>query len=253
MQPACSGVPQHLRVGATQTCAGAQVRRCAGVQVRHGRQACGSVDFLSFATVTPICVASRSGRVHGCRRGGQEWTRARLTVGGRRGALSTHSRRGPQRRGGGAGRAEVTMVDSRLSSTRWSSGLSRALASSRRSLSCVTSRSPRYSVGGIPSRSDDAPSHATTPASWVKSTCLSAGAAEELEAAPPLEPSPLPIHCLMSPPCDLTLAFGPRIGGARSRNTGGNSRATLATACAPTPSAPNLVGVDIQQTAAGNK
>ena len=191
--------------------------------------------------------------MHGCRRGGQEWTRARLTVGGRRGALSTHSRRGPQRRGGGAGRAEVTMVDSRLSSTRWSSGLSRALASSRRSLSCVTSRSPRYSVGGIPSRSDDAPSHATTPASWVKSTCLSAGAAEELEAAPPLEPSPLPIHCLMSPPCDLTLAFGPRIGGARSRNTDGNSRATLATACAPTPSAPNLVGVDIQQTAGGNK
>ena len=112
------------------------------------------------------------------------------------------------------------MVDSRLSSTRWSSGHSRELASCRRSLSCATSRSPRYSVGGIPSRSADAPSHATTPASWVKSACLSAGAAE-LEAAPPLVPSPLPIHCLMSPCCDPTLAFGPRIGGASSRNTDG--------------------------------
>ena len=30
VQPACSGGPQHLRVGAMQTCAGAQVRRCAG-------------------------------------------------------------------------------------------------------------------------------------------------------------------------------------------------------------------------------
>ena len=103
------------------------------------------------------------------------------------------------------------MEDSRLSSTSWSSGHSRVLASCRRSLSCVTSCSPRYSVDGIPSRSDDPPSHVTTPASCVKSACRSAGAPAELEASPPAVPPPLPIHCRMSPPCDPTLAFGPRI------------------------------------------
>ena len=107
------------------------------------------------------------------------------------------------------------MEDSRLSSTSWSSGHSRVLASCRRSLSCVTSCSPRYSVDGIPSRSDDPPSHVTTPASCVKSACRSAGAAE-LEASPPAVPPPLPIHCRMSPPCDPTLAFGPRMSARRA-------------------------------------
>ena len=50
---------------------GVAVTDGAGNAWGAGGITCGSVAFLSLATVTPIWVVSRSGRVHGCRRSGR--------------------------------------------------------------------------------------------------------------------------------------------------------------------------------------